>query len=218
MIRINLLAEGTSPAFGEPAAPGLSPGYQAAIFLGSLLAAVTVAGSMYWFWSHQISRTTQDLAVEQREATRLAAVQAENQRFQQKVSEVERRLETVRSLQNRRVGPVALMMALGDMVNRTSGLYLLTTNAEGGRLGIQGETETVEAIVNFIAALRRSDSFADIQFRQFFQDDREKRVRFKFNLDCLYQPLAPAPVPGQSVGVRNVSTAVPESTPAAARR
>ncbi len=218
MIRINVLQEETSLAPGELVTVGLSPGYHAAIFLGSLLAVLAAAGSMYWFWSRQISQAGQDLAVERREATRLAAVQAENQRFQQRVKEVERRLETVRALQSRRQGPVALMGALGDTVNRTSGLYLLTVNAESGRLGIQGQANTLEAIVNFISVLRRSDSFTDIQFRQFFEDDQEKRMSFKFNLDCVYQPPATAQAPGQPGGLRKVSTAVPGSVPATVGR
>lgn len=218
MIRINVLQEEALPTPGELVTVGLSPGYHAAIFLGSLLAVLAAAGSMYWFWSRQISRASQDLAVERREATRLAAVQAENQRFQQRVKEVERRLETVRALQTRRQGPVALMGALGDMVNRTSGLYLLTVSAESGRLGIQGQADTVEAIVNFISVLRRSDSFTDVQFRQFFQDDQVKRMSFKFNLDCVYQPFATAQVPGQPGGLRKVSTAAPGSVPATVGR
>jgi len=191
MIKINFLQEGgVQAASGEPAATRLPPARDMAIFLASLLVVCALTGSLYWFWNRQLNRLSRDLAAEQREATRLAAIQAENQRFQQRVSEAQRRLEMVRNLQSQRVGPVALMNALGELVSRTTGLYLLTAKAEGSRLVIQGQSDSVEAIVNFIAVLRHSGSFADVQFHQFFQDDQEKRLSFKFNLDCVYQPSA----------------------------
>lgn len=191
MIKINFLQEGDVHAIAtESAGAGRPQASQAAIFFASLLVAFALTGSVYWFWNRQLDRLSRDLAAEQREATRLAAIQAENQRFQQRVSEAQRRLEMVRNLQSQRVGPVALMNALGELVSRTTGLYLLTAKAEGGRLVIQGQSDSVEAIVNFIAVLRHSGSFADVQFHQFFQDDQEKRLSFKFNLDCVYQPSA----------------------------
>ena len=210
MIRINFLREEGAPsAAREALGPGLSPARRAAIFVASLLVSLAVAAALYWFWNRQITRVSQDLAVEQREAARLSAIQAENQRFQQRVSEAEKRLETVRSLQSRRVGPLALMNALGDMVNRTTGLYLLTVSAEGSRLVIQGQSDSVEAIVNFIGVLRRSGNFVDVQFRQFFQDDQEKRVSFKFNLDCVYQPATAASAPPARPGVEKAVAAAP---------
>lgn len=191
MIKINFLQEeGVRAPAREPVTTGLPPARQTAIFLASLLVAFAVTGSLYWFWNGQLNRVSRDLAAEQRETARLSAIQAENQRFQQQVSEAERRLDTVRTLQSQRVGPVALMNALGELVSRTTGLYLLTLNAEGGRLQIQGQSDSLQAIVNFIGVLRHSGSFSDVQFHQFFQDDQEKRLSFKFNLDCVYQPAA----------------------------
>ena len=194
MIKINFLQEESVHAVAtERAATGLPPARQAAFFLASLLVASALTGPVYWFWNRQLNRLNQDLAAERREAARLSAIQAENQRFQQRVSEAEKRLDTVQSLQSQRVGPVALMNALGELVSRTTGLYLLTVNAQSGRLVIQGQSDSVEAIVNFIGVLRYSGSFNDVQFHQFFQDDQEKRLSFKFNLDCVYQPSATAP-------------------------
>ena len=209
MIKINfLIEEGVPAAAVEVAArPGLSQAPPAAIFLASLVVSLALSSLFYWFWNKQLSRVSQDLAVEQREAARLSAIQAENQRFQQRVSEAEERLATVHTLLNKRMGPVALMNALGDMVNRTTGLYLLTVNAEGSRLLIQGQSDSVEAIANFVAVLRHSGNFADVQFHQFFQDDQEKRVSFKFNVDCVYQPPVTKPTPRPGSGVVQAAAA-----------
>jgi Tfp pilus assembly protein PilN len=219
MIKINFLSEeGFTSAATEPA-PGLSPAHQATVFLTSLLVSLAVVGLFYWSWNRHLNVVLQDLAAEQREASRLSVIQAENQKFQLRVSEAERRLDTVRSLQSRRVGPVALMSALGEMVNRTTGLYLLTANAESGRLVVQGQSDSVEALVNFIAVLRRSGNFADVQFHQFFQDDQQQRVSFKFNLDCVYQPPAAAPALHAGSGVvQAVAVAPTRNAPATMAR
>ena len=210
MIKINFLQEESVHAVAtERAATGLPPARQAAFFLASLLVASALTGPVYWFWNRQLNRLNQDLAAERREAARLSAIQAENQRFQQRVSEAEKRLDTVHSLQSQRVGPVALMNGLGDLVSRTTGLYLLTVNAQGGRLLIQGQSDSVEAIVNFIGVLRHSGSFADVQFHQFFQDDQEKRLSFKFNLDCVYQSPATAPTARAGSAVVQAVATVP---------
>ena len=220
MIKINFLREEGMPAAAtEAARPGVSQAPPATILLASLVVSLAVSSLFYWSWNKQLSRVSQDLAVEQREAARLSAIQAENQRFQQRVSEAEERLATVRSLLNRRSGPVALINALGDMVNRTTGLYLLTVNAEGSRLLIQGQSDSVEAIVNFVAVLRHSGSFADVQFHQFFQDDQEKRVSFKFNLDCVYQPPMTTPTqPARSGVVQAAAATLPRNAPATRAR
>jgi len=213
MIKINFLQEESVHALAtEPAATGLSPARQTAVFLASLLVAFALTGSLYWFWNRELNHLSQDLGAEQREAARLSAIQTENQRFQQRVSEAERRLDTVRSLQSQRVGPVALMNALGELVSRTTGLYLLTVNAEGGRLQIQGQSDSLEAIVSFIGVLRHSGSFADVQFHQFFQDDQEKRLSFKFNLDCVYQPTAATPAARGGSGVVQTAATTPAGT------
>jgi Tfp pilus assembly protein PilN len=210
MIKINFLQqEAVQAVANEPTSAVLAPARQTAIFLASLLVASALTGSFYWFWNRQLNRLSQDLAAEQREAARLSSIQTENQRFQQRVSEAERRLDTVRSLQSQRVGPVALMNALGELVNRTTGLYLLTVNAEGGRLQIQGQSDSVEAIVNFIGVLRHSGGFADVQFHQFFQDNQEKRLSFKFNLDCVYQPTATPSTMRAGSGVLQTAATTP---------
>jgi Tfp pilus assembly protein PilN len=79
-------------------------------------------------------------------------------------------------------------------VNRTNDLYLLSVNPEGGRVLIRGQSNSVESIANFIAALKGSGVFEDVQLRQYFQDDQYNRVGYKFIIDCNYKsPAAAAP-------------------------
>jgi Tfp pilus assembly protein PilN len=200
MIRINLLRPPEAPGVGEaPSGVGLTQREQVQFLVGGLAAALLVAGACYWYWNGQVSKLTNDLAVEKREAARLAAIQAENQRYVQQLREIDTRLRTIQTLQDRRVGPTALLSALGETVNQTPGVYLLTAGAETGRLVIQGQSDSVNAIADFVAALKRAGPFQDVQLRQFFQEDQDNRTSFKFNLDCaLVSPGAAAPPPATS--------------------
>src|SRR2546426_9287821 len=55
---------------------------------------------------------------------------------------------------------------------------------------------SVESIARFIAALKQSGSFEDVQLVRYYQDDQFNRMTFKFNLDVLYKlPTPPTPAP-----------------------
>lgn len=196
MIKINLLRGAETPsAAAEASGPAAPVAYLVKVFLVSLLVSFAPVGFFYWYWNGQIGKLNKDLEAQRKEAARLAVIQAENQRYLQQLRELEGRIQTIQMLQNRRVGPVGLLNALGDTVNSTKGLYLLTASAESDRLVIQGQSDSVESIAYFIAALKRSGTFEDVQLRQYFQDDQYNRMSFKFNLDCVYQPpggVAPA--------------------------
>lgn len=193
MIKINLLA-GAKPQFeskpqaATPAAAAKA--FQGKAFGASLLVAAIISGAIYLLWSHQITALNQRLEVEKREAARLAQIQAENQRYQQRLEELERRINAIQTLQSNRTGPVELMATLGSTVNHAKDLYLTAVDASGSRIFLQGVSTTEASIAEFIAALKSNGSFSDVQLRQYFESDRPSLVTFKFNIDCAYQPNA----------------------------
>jgi Tfp pilus assembly protein PilN len=207
MIKINLL--GVARPAARPAAPPPTAARQALIFVASLIVAFAVVGIFYKLWTAEIDKLNQRYAEEQREADRLKNIRLENQRYLQQRQQLESRINTIQMLQNSRVGPVDFMTALGNVVNRSSDLYLLTVAPEGARVGIHGQSNSVESIANFIANLKGSGSFDDVQLRQYFQDDQHNRISFKFHLDCVYKlPTAASPAaqpaaaaPGRQAGL-----------------
>jgi Tfp pilus assembly protein PilN len=184
MIRINLL--GVARPAVKPAAAPPTAARQALIFLASLLAAFAIVLFIWWYWTAEINRLNQEYAKQQIEAERLKQIRAENQRYVQQRQQLEGRINTIQTLVNSRVGPVDFMTALGNVVNRSSDLYLLTVASEGSRVAIRGQSNSVESIANFVASLKSSGSFDDVQLRQYFQDDQQDRMSFKFQLDCVY--------------------------------
>lgn len=194
MIRINLLTAGAAMRVARPVSAAPASGLRNfLIFIVSALVAGGTVLGFYTIWSRDVARLQQDLKKEQLREAELRGVQEQNRRYQQQLQQLEVRINTIQTLQNSKSGPVAFMTALADVVNRTGDLYLFSVAPEGERLAIKGQSSTVESMAQFIAALKHSGSFQDVQLRQYWEDDQQNRVAYKFNLDCIYR--SPAPVP-----------------------
>jgi Tfp pilus assembly protein PilN len=213
MIRINLL-EGarrereTKPEVGPAAAT-----FQAQVFIGALLVAGVVVGGVYWFLSHRLAELNKQMDVERREAARLAAIQAENTRYEADLKDIDRRIAAVQTLEDNRHGPTQLMMLLAGMVNRAPGLYLISVTPKEGRLLFNGASSSVTSIADFFGALNAAGNFRDVQLREYYEDDdKDGRVNFKFSLDCVYSPA------GQTAAVSAQASGKPGNTPPAPAR
>lgn len=200
MIRINLLTAGAAMRVARPVSAAPASGLRNfLIFIVSALVAGGTVLGFYTIWSRDVARLQQDLKKEQLREAELRGVQEQNRRYQQQLQQLEVRINTIQTLQNSKSGPVAFMTALADVVNRTGDLYLFSVAPEGERLAIKGQSSTVESMAQFIAALKHSGSFQDVQLRQYWEDDQQNRVAYKFNLDCIYRSpaaVAPAAAPG----------------------
>ncbi len=191
MIKINLLG-GPAPPTVKPAGPPATLPRMLLIFVGSLIVSFVVVLVIWKMWSTRVNDLEKDLAKQKAEQARLAAIQAENMRYLAQIRDLETRKNTTQMLLNSRVGPVELMTALGNTVNRTNDLYLLTVTPSGGRLGIRGQSFTVNSIARFIAALKESGSFDDVQLQRYYEDDVANRLNFRFDLDCVFRSSAAA--------------------------
>ncbi len=229
MIRINLLREDGSRVARKPAGrPALNVSNPGLLFALSAAVCAAVLGFLWWNWSHQIGKLDQEMLKARAEQARLASIEAENQRYQLQVRALEDRIRTIESLEASRTGPVHFMSSLGLMASRTNGIYLISVAPDGDRILLKGMADSVPDLAGFIAALKQSGAFADVQLRQYYQDDQPDRVSFKFDLDCQYrrpaaQNSAASPVqtvPGPSGQVApNRAAQVPSPTgPTAAPR
>lgn len=200
MIKINLLGV-ARPAAAPPGPPPTVARHMLLLVIFLIVSFVPVL-AMRWIWGRDVDRLEQDLQREKRRQAELAAVKEQNLRYQQDLNRLQELINTIQTLQNSRVGPVDFMASLGNTVNRTNDLYLLTVASQADRIVIRGQANTVESIATFISALRNSGSFNDVQLRDSYEDDQISRVTFKFDLDCVYKlpgsatpPAQPGPTP-----------------------
>ena len=188
MIKINLLGAAPpptkAPSVGGPPAPVAT---QVIMLVGALIICFGIVGIFYKIWSNQITDYENKLKKEQVRRTELAGVKAQNERYQQRLRDLETRINTIQALQNSRVGPVELMSALGGVVSKTNDVYLYTMAPVGDRVQLKGQSGTVESMATFLASLKNSGSFEDVQLEQFFEDDQKELLTYKFTLNCQFK-------------------------------
>ena len=193
MIKINLLGVAAPPPKVTTAAAPASKVLQAGSFVGAVVLFFGLVGLIYMIWSASIDALNLELRKQQVEQARLTAIKVENTKYDMERRLLEQRINTIQVLQANRVGPTEFMNALGDVVNRTSSdLFLFSVAPSSDRLVVRGQAATVNSVASLLSTMKTSGYFEDVQLRQFYEDDVENRLSYKFNLDCTYKGPAPA--------------------------
>jgi Tfp pilus assembly protein PilN len=156
--------------------------------LASVIVCFGVVSLLYWAWDHEISGLNAKIEVARVEAARLAGIEGQNRRYTDELAQIENHIMVIQALEKNRTGPQDLMTKLGNTVDEINGIYLLSVKSGGGRLTIDGQSDHVNAIADFIGALESDSSFQKIDLQQVFEDDQNSQVSFKFDLVCLYTP------------------------------
>lgn len=212
MIKINLLGAAVpAPKAARAAGARASTAVQALAFIGALIVCYGIVGLVYLIWSASIDNLNVELKKQRAEQARLAAIEIENARYERERLLLEQRINTIEMLQASRVGPTELMNALGDVVNKTKDLYLFSVAPQGDRLVIHGEANSVDSVATLLSSMRTSGFFNDVQLRQFYEDDVQDRLTYKFNMDSGYKS-ASAAAPAKQV-VAGTSTPAPARRP-----
>ena len=207
MIKINLLGVAPTPAKTSVSSGSPAPkATQVIIFVGALVVCFGVVGIMYKVWSNKILELQKKQSQEKVRQTELAAVKAQNAKYQQRLKDLETRINTIQALQNSRVGPVELMSILGTIVNRSSDIFLYNLTPTGERFLLKGQSNTVDSMANFIAFMKNSGTFEDVQLDQFFQDDLHEHTAYKFSVSCGFKTAS---------GMSPTAGVAPDAAPAA---
>lgn len=188
MIKINLLGVAAPKPKAKAVAPS-SKAVQAGVFLGALVVSFAIVGLAYSIWSSSVAALKVELKNQQAEQTRLAAIKVENLRYQHDRALLEQRIKAIQALETSRVGPTEFMNALGNVVSKTpSDLYFFSVAHQGDRVEIQGQAGSPNAVATLMASLKTSGYFDDVELKQFYEDDKENLVSYKFNMDCSFRP------------------------------
>jgi Tfp pilus assembly protein PilN len=189
MIKINLLGTAPPPSskmptVGGPPAPTAT---LALMFVGALIICFGIVGIIYKIWSNQIADLEKARSREKIRQTELAVVRAQNEKYQLRLSDLETRINTIQALQNSRVGPVELMSSLGDVVSKFNDVYLTSLAPVGDRIVLKGQSNTVDAVADFMADLQKSGFYNTVQLDQLYQDDQHEHLTYKFSLSCNFR-------------------------------
>lgn len=157
MIRINLLGvERTKtrklPTFTIQA-------QQLTIACGLILAA-SFAGIGWWYWTlkQTAAQVETDITTAQQEQVRLQSVLAEVRQFEARRSQLQQRVQLIEQLRAGQTLPVQILDHISRSVPEL--LWLTDMEQKGDALTIQGRSNTLIAVSDFVANLGGSDIVA----------------------------------------------------------
>lgn len=162
------------------------------ISLGLLL----LAGD--WFFTQgRIAELQSNIDAKKAEKARLAQVQQEVERYEQRKKELDANIQIINSLKENQSGPVRLLEAVHETVSMTETLWLTSIEEKGGTLEFKGLAGSVEAVANFMTNLSQSGFFQSVEIKEAVQkQQREGTQNYEFTL--LVKIGAPAPAEGAS--------------------
>ncbi len=181
MIKINL----APPAAKKRLSIGI-PSFNLGILFGALLVVLVVAlGFWWWTLDAEVQDLNRQIADNQKEIARLKQVIAEGQRFKREKEDLERRvtaIETVARLQTR---PVYLLDTIPDMLPKD--LWLTRMEERGQQLRFVGTTYSSTALADFMANLKASGKFKEVDLLESRQDLTKSPRTITFEVTCRFE-------------------------------
>ncbi|HJX95445.1 MAG TPA: PilN domain-containing protein [Candidatus Acidoferrum sp.] len=214
MIRINLLGQIRPKASRRPVDTGAA---LPVLFIGAgLVLGVLVLGFLYYSWQQQLNAENTKIKTLQAQKTDLESIKQQVEAFDKQKQVLQQRVSTIEQLQRDRTGGQDLLDMVANTVSRTENLWLTTMTRKGSTLTVEGSSASVNAVANFITALKRSGYFQKVEIKETKQDDKASAVQtFNFQLSAEITPPQPVAAPPAQAKPANVPTkAAPAATPA----
>ncbi len=190
MIRINLLG---SPKPKGKKGPAVSmPSFELGNLGGPLVqvaAVLLIAGAVnagYWY---KLDREKKSIEAQTRVAEQknreLADIKVRYLERQRQAESYKRRVDVIDQLRNNQTGPVGLLSMIGDTVNNTEAVWLISMQDQGASVAIDGTALSSDAVANLISNLQKTGFFKNIEIKESYQDDGIKDMQaFQFTLTC----------------------------------
>jgi len=202
MIRINLLGQIRPRAARRPVDTGAA---LPALFMGAgIVLGCVFLFYMYSQWSSQLAAENHRIQGLRAQKTQLEQTKQQVEAFEKQRTVLQQRVSTIEQLQRDRTGSQELLDMVADTVSRTENLWLTTLTRKGSSLSMEGSSASINAVANFITAMKRSGYFQKVEIKESKQDDKNPAVQtFTFQISAEIAPPA------------TVTQTKPASTPAA---
>src|ERR1035437_3563218 len=190
MIRINLLGGAKpkgkkGPAISMPSFEFGNLGGPMIQVAGVLLIAVALTAG---YWS-RLGREPESIEVKARVAEQknreLAEIKAKYGQSQKQADSHKRRVDVIDHRRANQAGPVNLLSTIGDTVNSTEAVWLVSMQDQGANVAIDGTALSSDAVANLISNLQKTGYFRNIEIKETSQDSAVKDMQaFQFTLTC----------------------------------
>jgi Tfp pilus assembly protein PilN len=213
MIRINLLGQIRPKASRRPVDTGAA---LPVLFIGAgLVLGFLVLGFLFYSWQQQLNTENNKIKTLQAQKTDLESIKQQVEAFDKQKQVLQQRVSTIEQLQRDRTGGQDLLDMVANTVSRTENLWLTTMTRKGSNLSLEGSSASVNAVANFITALKRSGYFQKVEIKETKQDDKTTSVEtFNFQISAEITPPQVGPAaPSQAKPASTPSKSTPSATP-----
>jgi len=191
MIRINLLGQIRPKAARRPVDTGAA---LPVVFIGAgLVLGALVLGFFYYTWQTQLNKENTEIKRLTAQKTDLEQTKLQVEAFEKQKIVLQQRVSTIEQLQRDRTGGQELLDMVANTVSRTENLWLTEMTRKGNTLSMEGSSASINAVANFITALKRSGYFQKVEIKESKQDEKNVAVQsFLFQISAEITP-PPAP-------------------------
>ncbi len=211
MIRINLLGQ-IRPKASRRATAVDTGGALPVVFIGiGAAVGLVVLGFLYYTWQRQLTEENNKIKTLQAQKTELEQTKQQVEAFEKQKAILQQRVNTIEQLQRDRTGGQELLDMVANTVSRTENLWLTQMTRKGNSLAMDGSSASINAVANFITALKRSGYFQKVEILESKQDDKNAAVQtFLFQITAEIAP----PQPAQTRPANTPAPATAAKTPA----
>jgi Tfp pilus assembly protein PilN len=187
MIRINLLGQIRPKAARRPVDTGAA---MPVVFIGlGLVLGALVLGFFYYTWQNQLNKENAEIKRLTAQKTDLEQTKLQVEAFEKQKVVLQQRVSTIEQLQRDRTGGQELLDMVANTVSRTENLWLTEMVRKGNTLQMEGSSASINAVANFITALKRSGYFQKVEIQETKQDDKTTAVQsFTFQITAEISP------------------------------
>jgi type IV pilus assembly protein PilN len=146
-----------------------------------------VVGLATWGWilAAQVARVQAEVADNEREISRLKPIIAEGERYRDEKEELERRVNAIEVVARNQARPVYLLDSLVDLL--PADLWLTRVEEKNQRLRLAGTTYTSVTLSDFMANLKASGKFKDVDLVESKQDLTKSPRMITFEVTCQFE-------------------------------
>jgi Tfp pilus assembly protein PilN len=180
VIKINL-APPTAKKGREPG-QGINLGI---VFGGLAVLLVVGLGAYWWALSSEASGLLREIEQSRAEVARLKPIIAEGQRYRREKEELERRVNAIEVVARDQARPTYLVDALASML--PADLWLTRVEEKSQQLRLAGTTYSSVALSDFMANLKASGKFKDVDLVESRQDLTKSPRTITFEVSCRFE-------------------------------
>src|SRR5229473_3026686 len=187
MIRINLLGQIRPKAARRPVDTGAA---MPVVFIGlGVGIGVIVLGFFYYTWQQQLNKENAEIKRLTAQKTELEQIKQQVEAFEKQKVVLQQRVATIEQLQRDRTGGQELLDMVANTVSRTENLWLTEMTRKGNTLSLEGSSASINAVANFITALKRSGYFQKVEIKESKQDEKNTALQtFLFQISAEIGP------------------------------